>query len=564
MNGTKTAFAAVLLLLAAFWTSASGEDRLKPARNQKGKYGFADTAGVFVVKPVYDSVTPFEDGISRVRKGSRWGLVDTAGKLVAPVKYARIGEYNKYGYALVNVGGTCDDLESMTGIVTGGKYGHINRKGEEILPPKFTEIGFFDETNTAWVKAGSKYGLIDTTGMLIAPAEYAAHGTFGDNDICWVNTGGKVDGEGAITGGKYGYISRNGQEIIPPAYVSVRNEFHNGVAWVSKGKGRFGYIDSSGKEIVEPVYDDVADTFSMNISYVKDRNLWGYITRSGEPLTEIKYSTVYPFHGGMAAVGIRQHGEDKFGYIDETGQEVVPVIYESVGVYCNDNHGFVKSGGKWAYVDNRGTPLTGFDITGFSVIMDEGYVCVSFDSGFKAASPVYNNALDSEGHLLNDTKYKNVWALSDGYFCVEKPGGTWCWMDRQGNECFDGGYTAVGSFSEGLAFAGKSGEYAYIDTSGNKAFEIPCTGGELYGGQFNNGLSYIIKDNRQWGCIDKKGTVIVPFELDGKDDVDELLESIYAEKKVPLAERDIELYNLYKNRVKCSILDVLPEEMWGY
>lgn len=564
MRKTLIALPAVITMLLAIMPEVKAAG-LVPLKNEKGKYGFADSTGTYIIKPSYDAATPFEEGISRVRKGSKWGLISSSGQQITPVKYTYIGEYNKYGYAMVNVGGKSEAAETMIGAVTGGKYGHINKNGEEILPPKFTDIGFFDETNTAWVQAGSKYGLIDTTGMLVTPVKYAAHGTFGDNNVCWVNTGGYKNAEGAVSGGKYGYITRSGQEIIAPTYTNVRSTFHNGISWVSKGKGRFGYIDNNGNEIVAPIYDDVADTFSMNISYVKDRNLWGYITRDGQPLTEIKYTNVFHFHGGMAAVGIKDGREIKFGYIDETGREVVPPIYESVAIYCNDNHGFVKQAGKWAYVDKNGRPLTDFNITGFSEIMEDGYVTVSYDSRFNAEKPVYNNVIDSEGHLLNNNTYNNVWKLSNGYFCVEKPCGTWCWLDKQGNECFDRGYTAIGPFSEGLAFAGKNGEYIYIDTTGQKAFEITTgAGDEIYGGQFTDGKAYIIKNETQWGCIDKTGTLIIPCELDGKDDVDTLLETIYAEKKSPLVRRDMELYNLYKNRVKCSIFDKLDENMWAY
>lgn len=535
---------------------------LQPAQNQKGKYGYTDSTGVFIVKPAYDMATPYIDGISRVRKGSKWGLVDAQGKPMTSVKYAYIGDYNNYGLALVNVGGTSEYAETMMGAVTGGKYGYINRKGEEVLPPKYTDIGFFDSTNTAWVQAGNKYGLIDTTGRLVAPAKYVAHGEFGDNNICWVNVGGGKNAQGEVIGGRYGYIARNGQEVIPPAYVAIRKEFHNGTAWVTKGRGKAGYIDNTGKEIVAPVYDDVADTFSMDKSYVKKRNLWGFINRNGQAVTEIKYNSVYPFHGGMAAVGIRDGKSILFGYIDETGREVVPPIYESVAVYCNDLHGFVKKGGKWAYIDKNGKPLTDFNITGFSVIMDGGYVTISFDSSFNASSPTYNNVLDTQGRQLNKNIYKNVWALNQGYFCVNKQDGTWCWLDTNGNECFDNGYTAVGSFSEGLAYARKGGENIYINLSGEKAFSIPGTS-NVSGMMFNNGVAYITNGEEQWGCIDNTGKVIIPLGLATQADVDTLLKK-YKETKEPLKSRDIELYNLYKNTVKCSIYDRLGENMWGY
>lgn len=101
--------------------------------------------------------------------------------------------------------------------------------------------------------------------------------------------------------------------------------------------GKFGYKDSIRNVIVSPKYDRVKEFYqgvaSVNIggsysitetgyTYFKGGK-WGIIDQTGKEITLIKYDYVGSFKDGRALVSL----DEKFGYIDTNGKEVVPVIY---------------------------------------------------------------------------------------------------------------------------------------------------------------------------------------------------------------------------------------------
>lgn len=68
-------------------------------------------------------------------------------------------------------------------------------------------------------------------------------------------------------------------------------------------------------------------------------------------------------------------------------------------------------------------------------------------------------------------------------------------------------YTAIGEFSDGLAYVRKAGRYGFIDTTGSVV--IPCEYDRVW--SFDEELAKVTKDGKQ-GYIDTAGTIVVPFE----------------------------------------------------
>ena len=62
-----------------------------------------------------------------------------------------------------------------------------------------------------------------------------------------------------------------------------------------------------------------------------------------------KYDAAWSFSGGMAAVSLN----GKYGYIDETGSEVIPCRYDAAGRF-SEGLATVKLHGKWGYIDKTG------------------------------------------------------------------------------------------------------------------------------------------------------------------------------------------------------------------
>lgn len=533
---------------------------LKAFQNNKGKWGYIDLEGNIVISPQYESAEEFIDGKALVASNQKYGIIDTLGTVIVPLKYASIGAYNKYGLAQINLGGKVED-----GVVSGGKLGYINQKGEIVLPAKYDEIGFFDKTNTAWVKSGKRYGLINASGALISDVKYSGHGKFAENGICWINVGGVEQSDNTVNGGLWGYLNTSGEELVVPKYSSVRAEFVEGISWLKNTKGKFAYVKENGELLNGIFYDDISDVFSCNAAWVKEDNKVGYIKIDGQLLTEIKYDGAHPFHEGMAAIGLKESKNSpvKWGYLGTDGTEIFAPQFENVIIKSNDGRAFVQQNGKWAYVDNKGNILTDFEFTVVSEIRDEGRALVSTSAIGTDGEIRYNYILNANGKKVNSLPYENISFFSEGFSLVQKQGGYYCWIDESGKEYFDNKYTQAGAFSEGLAFASKNGRSVYIDKKGKEQVVIDVNL-KVIGHPFENNYALVSTENNLWGCIDKNGVFVVPLAMASQEDAKYLLDNFYEAGKEPLGAKYVRLIYLYKSANKCSIDDVVPNNLWAY
>jgi len=65
------------------------------------------------------------------------------------------------------------------------KWGCINRKGREVIPPMYDFMSWF-HGGIARVKLDSRYGLVDSKGRQILPPKYDSMDMF-HNGLCKVN-----------------------------------------------------------------------------------------------------------------------------------------------------------------------------------------------------------------------------------------------------------------------------------------------------------------------------------------------------------------------------------------
>lgn len=94
------------------------------------KFGFFDQTGKVAIKPRFDFVTPFREGLAAICQGCKEKL---------------IGEH---------------------GFMESGSWGYINQKGEIVIPPQFEEARSFIN-GQAEVKREGKWIRIDKTGTVI-------------------------------------------------------------------------------------------------------------------------------------------------------------------------------------------------------------------------------------------------------------------------------------------------------------------------------------------------------------------------------------------------------------
>ena len=193
---------------------------------------------------------------------------------------------------------------------------------------------------------------------------------------------------------------------------------------------------------------------------------------------------------GMAWI---RHG-DKFGFIDKTGELVIPMIFDAFNVTATD---------VYSLMNDFAEGLAGVSVDGFAGFIDKTgefvipptTFCGDFWIGEWASyMPRFNNGLAR-------VRY----------------GGKFGYIDRYGNIAvpfeFDWAGNQEGFFSEGLIRVRQDDRWGFIDTSGNVV--VPIEYADVR--NFSNGLAAVTHGGGiwgNWGFIDRTGRIVIPLEFD--------------------------------------------------
>jgi hypothetical protein len=319
-------------------------------KEEDGKFGLYNRQGMEILKPEYNQVGAFKDGIAKVCKNDVCGFMDSLGKFVLPLKYKYASEFSEgiaYYYdetnlnepfSFINLQGQVLYRKSYSEIgkfseglcmvgrnINGSQaYGYINAKGEEVITVQFDAANAFSE-GLALVARGSAWFIIDKTGKPINDAVYS-------NVIQNVNS-----------------------EIIEPCFKSGKIRLEK---QTPGGYGRYmGMVNLKGEVITPFQYEEIGIGGSQLICWVRipgDDKAYGFVdSASGKPITELKYSYVYPFVDGMAMVAVSKNGKGYCGFINSVGEEAVEIKYDAVKTF-SEGIAAVKLGEFWGFVDKKG------------------------------------------------------------------------------------------------------------------------------------------------------------------------------------------------------------------
>ena len=298
-------------------TLKSLEGQLIPYRNGN-KWGFCDNQKNIIVKPKYDSVTVFHEGLGVVGLMDKFGFIDNTGAEVIPLMYDFISPFQ----------------EDLCAVGIDGRFGFIDKTGQEFIPLIYSFVSSFSE-GLGGVGFGNKCGFIDKTGREIVPMKYDQVSPFSG-------------GLGSVKlRNKFGFVDKKGREFIPLRYdfVSPFQESLSGVGM----KGRFGFINKRGEEIIPLKYDFVSP-FDKGLAVVKLNGKFGFIEKISQEFTPLNYDIVSAFTDGLSGVGL----DGKYGFIDKTGEQIIPLKYDLVSSF-NGDLGGVLLNGKYGYIDKNGT-----------------------------------------------------------------------------------------------------------------------------------------------------------------------------------------------------------------
>lgn len=268
----------------------------------------------------------------------------------------------------------------------------------------------------------------------------------------------------------------------------------------------WGYCDWYKKSVIFTQFEE-AGLFYNGLAIVRDNGLYGVINPRGQYVVECKYSKIYPFSEGYAAVLSK---DNKIGFIDSYGEEVVPCKYEfdKYDKYrFSEGRAAVESGGLYGYVDVKGNVAIDFQ---FSTARD-------FQDGFAIVFRPEKGAafIDPQGKIIADLKaYTYFEKYAEGLVGATK-GKKQGFLDKTGKEVIPFDFTSVTVFSEGLAFVKDGKKQMFIDKTGKTVINLKCD--EMYYTVFSDGLANIEKDDMV-GFIDKTGKMAIPFNYESAGD----------------------------------------------
>ena len=289
-----------------------------------GKHGYIDKNGDIVLMINYDFTNGYSEGLAGVRLNNKWGIIDKNGKEIVSPKYDSVFSFH---------GGLCK-------VSLNKKHGYINKLGKEVILPKYDIVdaffgeGFYEEDFNRVRNFYSKSFYIDKTGKEFREVIST---TTNSKYIILLFVNKMADSMKSYTAlvpiqstelVKVGNILKITEKLLSQILL---------VPFLKKNK-KVIYVDSI---TMNPVFENM------------------------------EFNGASLFKDGLALIELN----DKLGFIDISGKEVVPVIYDNVeGFYRTlnehtvfDNHVKFSEGllgvylnKKWGFVNKKGEEIIPF------------------------------------------------------------------------------------------------------------------------------------------------------------------------------------------------------------
>lgn len=129
-------------------------------------------------------------------------------------------------------------------------------------------------------------------------------------------------------GDRYGYLDMLNNVIIEPQFTHVE-PFHEGRAVAATDCG-VGLINKQGEWIIAPEHEDICWSADYNIATVLNDHGWSLYDSLGR-----RISRYYDYLGECSDHRIAARTDDRWGYIDTHGCEVIALQYDDAFEYKN-------------------------------------------------------------------------------------------------------------------------------------------------------------------------------------------------------------------------------------
>lgn len=334
--------------------------------------------------PTYLRIYPYHENLALVKvKRNSYIYLDKNGNQAIPGEFYDARSFSE-GLALVQ---TTEDIK---------RHSFID-KNCNIIISNIEEARDFHDGRAA-IKVNGQWGFINKEGKITVSCVYNAVSDYSE-------------GLAAVQcdDGLWKYVAKDGYEFIQDKF-SFAGDFHDGLALVKEGKRKqlASFINKEGKR--EFFLDNdckYINSFHNNFALYYTDNGINFIDKMGNKLfKKERYNGAHNFSLSRASV---LHG-NKWGYIDETGKEVIPCIYNKAYDFQENGLALVCRDDKWGYININGEeviPLKYKDAESFSEGLalvtnqdDEKYF-ININNEIQETFPKTSNNLDLYFELID-------------------------------------------------------------------------------------------------------------------------------------------------------------------
>lgn len=165
-----------------------GSEGLYPAF-RKGKAGFVDKHGKWIIQPTYEQASKFNQGKAAVSLGGKWAFISAQGEKVTDFIFDQTQGFNK-GVAVVQYQGQYNLIDATGHLLFDqgfdrifptenayylterqGLIGLLTPSGKVVVEPSFQEVRR-EEFDRIVARQGDKYGILNEKGEFLLPLYY--------------------------------------------------------------------------------------------------------------------------------------------------------------------------------------------------------------------------------------------------------------------------------------------------------------------------------------------------------------------------------------------------------
>ena len=502
---------------------------LKAKKGDNGLVGFVELfSGRFIIAPQFEAEGNlfyfyyiFQDGVSRIIKNDRYGLINKVGNEILDCIYENIGILGNGWFIIEN--------NSRFGLF----HPAMNNNTISFEWTYWERFHKWSADERGWVDSGGDLIVLrneDTyavfsciTNKIVYQSNCNGypHGFIRSDGFLSIRSGETEDLFSAIWGETEGLFSAKWETIVPPKAYSEIKEFFSGIAVVSKGESsdrRFGLINEKGEEVLPCIYhsiDSLSDGLLM-VETVKDyRHYYGYVNRYGEVLIPCAYHGGTQFSEGLAFV---EDDEYNLFIINKQGKTVKSFgkgfrhAVSDFGLFINglarfkgngsSTHGFIDRDGRIIADSTTYEDCSEIErddqkqmISGCRLVRRNGYFGFINSAGREIIPPIYQMIAD------------------EGDYVAVKKNDKWGVLSHQGRAIIDCRY-------DNLLSATREDEYARVIqvVNENKIALFSYSGEQLTPfkydciGDFVDGRTVVFIDS-YIGVIDQSGKEIITCNL---------------------------------------------------